>query len=141
MLTRRSGRLPVYATLEQALAVQPCHRLLTLRDALLPVSGAPRRTRDLATAACLRWDLPHLVAPACLIASELVVIGSEHAETMLDLKFTPGQRYLVIAVRDGNPTVPQLRPLTPQHIDGASIPAEGGKVVWAVLRTRPPSTC
>jgi len=35
-----------------------------ITEQLLPAAGEARRARNLATEACLRWDLPHLVGHA-----------------------------------------------------------------------------
>ncbi len=117
-------------------------------DQLLPVSGAVRHARDLATEACSAWDLPHLVGPASLVVSELVSNAIEHAGTMMTVRFTRRGRYLHISVRDGSPAEPVL---TPPAVVGSvsrghglvlvdsvaahwgSLPTSDGKVVWAAL--------
>nr|WP_170148658.1 ATP-binding protein [Pseudosporangium ferrugineum] len=143
------GRLKVFPSVAQALAVPPARRLTAISDRLLPVSGATRRARDVATEACLRWELPHLTAPAALVAGELVTNAVVHARTMADLRLSLGRRYLMIAVRDGSSAVPRIVPAPPADpatgrglvLVGAmarrwgSLPAEGGKVVWATLPT------
>jgi hypothetical protein len=121
--------------------------LPSLSDELLPVSGAPRRARDVATDACLRWELPHLVAPATLIVSELVSNVVDHAHTMATLRLSLRQRYLYIAVRDGSPVEPiKAAGMSPTATAGRGLllvaecahswgwlPTDGGKVVWASL--------
>jgi anti-anti-sigma regulatory factor len=121
--------------------------LPSLSDELLPKSGAPRRARDVATDACLRWDLPHLVAPATLIVSELVSNVVDHAQTMATLRLSVRQRYLYIAVRDGSPDEPiKAGGMSPTAPAGRGLliveecahswgwlPTDGGKVVWASL--------
>jgi len=121
--------------------------LPSLTDELLPVSGAARQGRNVATDACLRWDLAHLVAPATLIVSELVSNVVDHAHTMATLRLSLRQRLLTIAVRDGSPAEPVMtagvRPdartrrglvIVEQcaHSWGW-LPTDGGKVVWASL--------
>jgi anti-anti-sigma regulatory factor len=123
---------------------------LRLREPLPPNPGAARQARDLITEACLRWDLPGLVAPASIIASELVSNGVRHAGTPLELALARTARYLHIAVRDSNP-----RPALLQHpsrlsaggrgllivqgtaLTWGSTPTPNGKVVWATLGTDP----
>ena len=123
--------------------------LPTLSDDLLPVAGAARHARDLATDACLRWDLPHLVGPASLVANELVSNVVDHAHTLMTLRLDLHKRYLNIAVRDGSPVEPARPGPMPStgiargrglllvdataHTWG-SLPSAAGKVVWASLR-------
>jgi anti-anti-sigma regulatory factor/anti-sigma regulatory factor (Ser/Thr protein kinase) len=143
--------LPVFATLEAARAQAGLERqtLSMINDELLPVSGAARRARNVTTDACLRWQLPELLAPASLIASELVSNAVDHAHTMMTLRLTLQSRYLQIAVRDGAAEEPAL-PAGPGDpagkrgrglllVDAAAsswgwLPTENGKVVWASLR-------
>ncbi len=82
------------------------------------------------------------------MAGELVTNAVLHAQTLIDLRFSLGRRYLLIAVRDGSYEIPRVREATP--LDPAAprglflvaqfakrwgtVPAEGGKVVWASLR-------
>ena len=56
----------------------------------------------MATEACLRWDLPHLIAPASLIASELVSNVVDHAHTMMTLRLSLRQRFLTSPSADGS---------------------------------------
>ncbi|GAA1619782.1 ATP-binding protein [Actinoplanes couchii] len=118
----------------------------SLREDLLPVSGSVRHARDLATDACLRWDLPGLVAPASLIANELVANVIDHAHTMMTLRMSVRQRHLSIAVQDGSAAPPVAAATGPEHLRGRGLllvnelantwghlPSNGGKVVWATL--------
>ncbi|WP_242625137.1 STAS domain-containing protein [Krasilnikovia cinnamomea] len=142
--------LPVFASPEQALTARPPRRVTVLHDTLLPVSGAARRARELATAACARWQLPALVGPACLIADELATNALIHARTMADIRFAVGSHHLMISVRDGSAARPLVaREQPPGSVAGLGLllvdatadrwgclPVDGGKVVWACLRTR-----
>jgi anti-anti-sigma regulatory factor len=114
-------------------------------DDLLPVAGAARRAREMVTEACARWDLPHLVGPACVVVSELVNNAVEHAGTMITVRITVRPRALHIAVQDGSPEPPVLDGPGPREaarglrlIDAEAF-AWGhsatidGKVVWASL--------
>jgi anti-anti-sigma regulatory factor len=143
--------VPVFGTLAEArehVGLER-HTLPVLSDDLLPVSGAARQARNVATDACLRWDLPELLPPACLLASELVSNVVDHAHTMMTLRLTLRPRYLQIAVRDGAAEEPVLR--TPRGdaetsrgrglllVDATAsswgwLPTEDGKVVWTSLR-------
>ncbi|XVU22685.1 STAS domain-containing protein [Actinoplanes sp. CA-054009] len=142
------GRVALVASVEEALTVEPRRHMRSISEVLLPVSGAAKRARDLTTEACRRWRLDQLIAPAGLIAAELVTNAAEHANTMIDLRVTQGRRYLMVAVRDGSTARPVLPPggsLEPDAPRGlllvdatalrwGTLPATGGKVVWAALR-------
>lgn len=141
--------LPLFSSLAAGRAHAGTARLAlpALSDELLPLSGAARQARNVTTDACLRWDLPDLVAPASLIASELVSNVVDHAHTMMTLRLSLRPRYLNIAVRDGSPAEPH-RPgqSSPDGPGGLGLmlveasanswgwlPTDGGKVVWAAL--------
>ncbi|HEU4349159.1 MAG TPA: ATP-binding protein [Actinoplanes sp.] len=122
------------------------HRMPTVAEELLPVTGAARHGRDVATETCLRWELPELVAPASLVCSELISNVVDHAHTMMTLRLSLGSMFLFIAVRDGSPTEPVAMPSGPSRERGRGlqivaatahswgcVPARGGKVVWASL--------
>jgi anti-anti-sigma regulatory factor len=146
------GRLPVLPSL--AAAVQSLDLGATapsVSEDLLPVVGAGRRARELATEACLQWDVPALVGPACTVATEFVNNAVAHAHTMMTLRLTLRDSYLHVAVRDGSAAEPVLRREVPvAALSGrglalvdvvarhwGSLPTEGGKVVWAVLDVAP----
>ncbi|AGL18668.1 ATP-binding region ATPase domain-containing protein [Actinoplanes sp. N902-109] len=142
-------RLPLLASIEQARerAHDERESLPVLTDELLPISGAARQARNVATDACLRWDLPDLVGPASLIVSELVSNVVDHAHTMMSLRLSLTSRYLQISVRDGSSAEPRLSPDLSPDISGGRglklvdatarawgcLPCAGGKVVWASL--------
>ncbi|WP_433362587.1 ATP-binding protein [Actinoplanes sp. CA-142083] len=118
----------------------------SISDELLPIVGAVRHARNLATEACLAWDLPELVGPASLVVSELVSNAVEHAGTMMTVRITRRNRYVHIAVRDGSPREPiaaTLGSLTQRGrglllvatvaVHWGSLPSADGKVVWATL--------
>lgn len=147
LLTAAAYRhLPLFATVDAGRQHAGTARrtLPSISDELLPVSGAARQARNVTTDACLRWELPHLVAPASLVASELVSNVVDHAHTMMTLRLSLRRRFLNIAVRDGStveprtagPSSPDARGLllvnATAHSWG-SLPTEGGKVVWAAL--------
>ncbi len=121
--------------------------LPTLSEELLPLSGAARYARNVATEACLRWGLPHLVGPASLIVTELVSNVIDHTGTMSTLQFTLHSGHLTICVRDGSDAepmeTPQVTPTAPRGrglllVEAVAhewgwLPGNGGKVVWATL--------
>jgi hypothetical protein len=142
-------RLQVFDTLDAARdhLGNGGHGLPSITEDLLPLSGAARHGRNVATDACLRWDLPDLVAPASLICSELISNAIDHAGTMMQLKLSLGATYLFIAVRDGSPAEPVATTPAPTARRGrglriiaatahswGSVPAVDGKVVWASLQ-------
>ena len=115
-------------------------------EELLPVSQAARHARDVATGACLRWNLCHLTGPAALIVTELVNNVVDHAHTMMTLEISRQGAHLCLTVHDGSSEPPV--PRTPEagtpggfglHLVAASSDrwghrAEpGGKAVWATL--------
>jgi hypothetical protein len=115
-----------------------------ITEELLPVSGATRQARDLATEACLRWDLHDLVAPSALVAGELVGNAADHAATVVTLHLSLGWRDFYVAVSDGarTPPVPDRSPSTGAHgldlverhvREWGCVPLPDGKVVWAAL--------
>jgi anti-anti-sigma regulatory factor len=118
----------------------------SLSEDLLPTVGAGRRARELVTEACLSWDVPALVSPACTVVTELVNNVVAHAHTMMRLRLSLRGRHLQIAVRDGSTELPVARDVPAVAMSGrglalvdsvtrswGSLSIEGGKVVWAVL--------
>jgi hypothetical protein len=141
-------RLPVHASVEAGRAHlgDGGHGPPTIAEDLLPISGAAREGRNVATDACLRWNLPGLIGPASLICSELISNVVDHARTMMTVRLSLGAKYLFIAVRDGSPVEPVSTVAPPvadrgrglhlvastAHLWG-SLPTTDGKVVWASL--------
>ncbi|WP_328475603.1 ATP-binding protein [Actinoplanes sp. NBC_00393] len=150
LLTHGYGRLSVHPSVEDAFAAQPRQRTPIVQETLLPVGGAARRARELVAEACARWRLIPMSGAAAVVAGELVTNAAVHAGTMIDFRLTLGRRYLVVAVRDGNQDAPVLPPAAsadPADLRGlllinsiahrwGTLPAYGGKVVWATLRRR-----
>ena len=146
LLSEGAGRrLPLFASVAEATEQAGVHRTSrpSLSDDVLPVTGAARRARDLATEACVRWELFGLAGPAALIASELVSNVVDHAGTMATLRLSLRPRFLMIAVQDGS-SAPPISPVPEASGRGLLLvqevahswgwmPAEGGKVVWAAL--------
>ncbi|MEU4215621.1 ATPase [Actinoplanes sp. NPDC026623] len=118
--------------------------LPSIIDDLLPIPGAARQARHVATDACLRWDLPGLVGSACVIASELVTNVVDHVGTVATLRVSLLPRFVTIAVKDGSVVEPRRR--RPDLSGGRGLllveamahswgwlPVDGGKVVWASI--------
>jgi anti-sigma regulatory factor (Ser/Thr protein kinase) len=149
--------LPVYDTVPQARTALASGAAVTdrLQQRLPPEPESARVARLMVADACHGWHLPHLRDRAKLVMSELVSNAIEHART--DMLVTVSRRGtgLYLAVRDGSPTLPQLR--LPEsaavagspyvggrglHIVSGAVAAWGalpthqgdGKVVWATLR-------
>jgi anti-sigma regulatory factor (Ser/Thr protein kinase)/anti-anti-sigma regulatory factor len=147
---RAFHRLPVFDSRDAAFAHLHDERLTmpSISEELLPVSGSSRHARDVTTDACLRWDLPDLIAPASLIVTELVANVVDHARTMMMLRLSLRPRHLSIAVRDGSADPPAAgAPVHPEAKRGRGLllvseladswghlPSRNGKVVWAALR-------
>jgi anti-anti-sigma factor len=146
----RFGRLTVQPSLDAAVRALEGARMATrtLREQLMPVPGAALEARNLVTAACTGWDLPELVGPASLVVSELVSNAVEHAGTAMTLEVSCHDRYLRVAVRDGSPVQPRMRPPEAPSstvrgrglmlVDNfathwGSLPTADGKVIWATL--------
>jgi hypothetical protein len=145
-------RIPVFEAVTEALeyAIRESPGPPTITDELLPVSGAARHGRNMVTDACLRWQLADLIAPGSLIIGELIANVIDHAHTMMTVRLSLRNRYFLIAVRDGSTIepAPAVQLPDPSVMAGrglflinatahswGSLPALGGKVVWASLAT------
>jgi anti-anti-sigma regulatory factor len=139
--------IPICATLADAVElVGSDPPTPVVYDDLLPVAGAARRARELVTEACVRWDLPEFVGPACIIVSELVNNAVEHASTMLRVRVSLRPRYVQVAVTDGSVAPPVMGRAEPDAggrglrlVDAVAdswghLAIGEGKVVWAALR-------
>jgi anti-sigma regulatory factor (Ser/Thr protein kinase) len=117
-------------------------------EQLLPVAHAARHARNVVTDACLRWGMPHLVAPAALIISELVSNVVDHAHTLMTIEVVCRPSHLYLAVQDCATDPPVRRDLDdtipPVHGRGLILVEtaatawgydyqEGGKTVWATV--------
>ena len=144
----RSTGLPVWPSARAASgalgAPATGHRLtLTLQ----PVVGAARRSRELVTEACGRWDLPQLAGPACIVATELVSNVVAHAQTGMTVRLALRDGDLTVAVQDASTVAPSFTGrVAPTAYGGrglllidsvarrwGSLGLDHGKVVWAVL--------
>jgi hypothetical protein len=120
-----------------------------LRLDLEPVLGAARRTRQLVTEACARWDCPELAGPACIVLTEMVNNVVAHAHTpMTVLLARLGGETMSVAVRDHSTRIPRFTgPVAPTSYGGrglllidsvssrwGNLKLDDGKVVWALLQ-------
>lgn len=151
-----------YATVPQARAALAGDRPLPDRVHLvLPADpAAASQARSLVAGTCAGWGLDHLYERARLVISELVVNAAEHAgtdiEVIVSLRGTGSAAALHLAVYDGEPVLPQVRDPVPGPLGPAlserglglrivsaaasswgALPARGGKLVWAMIRSRP----
>jgi hypothetical protein len=139
-------RLPVAETVDQAREGLRTggESVPSFIEDLLPIAGTARLARNIATEACLRWDLPDLVGAASVIAGELVTNVLDHADTIATLRVTLRPRFVMIGVKDGSAAMPRLARPGPTGGRGLSLveamahswgwlPLDGGKVVWASL--------
>jgi hypothetical protein len=115
---------------------------------LEPVVGAARRSRELVTEACVRWELPELAGPACIVVTEMVNNVVAHAHTAMTVLLARHGDTMSVAVHDHSVTAPRFTgPVAPTSYGGrglllidsvaerwGSLALSGGKVVWAVLQ-------
>jgi len=145
----RGVGLPVWPSPEEAFAAlgppAPDH---FLSAELEPALGAARRSRELVTEACARWELRDLAGPACIVVTEMVNNVVAHARTGMVVLLALQGGSMTVAVRDSSPSVPRFSgepvPVTSYGgrglllIDSVAsrwgcLPLPGGKVVWAAL--------
>jgi anti-sigma regulatory factor (Ser/Thr protein kinase) len=147
------GDLPLTDTPEAAIARAGVIRkeLSRMSLALRPDADAPRRARELVASACAAWGVEQVSREARLIASELVTNAVEHAGSAIEVEVINRAPYLHIRVRDASSALPWMRSAGPRDelkgrglylVDVYSghwgvVSDDGGKVVWATLRTRP----
>jgi anti-anti-sigma regulatory factor/anti-sigma regulatory factor (Ser/Thr protein kinase) len=152
-LAQRLPELPRwFATRDQALAAALTTSGPADRVALtLPATPhAPARGRAMLNRACQAWQLPHLVAAAEVIISELCANAVVHARSQMQIVVRRTATALHLVVRDWDPTPPRPRPLPASGLpaeDGnglqlvaafasgwGTMPTADGKAVWASLR-------
>jgi hypothetical protein len=107
----RSRRIaaPKLPSVSRSVLTTPAPAQLIVRSDLLPLPGAARHSRNLLTEACLRWDIGHRLADACVVASELVGDSRRRFPGPSTLTAVHHQDLLYIAVRRGvsGPTAEQ----------------------------------
>lgn len=143
--------LPVWPAPEDAFAAlgtpEPRH---FLSADLEPVIGAARRSRELVTEACGRWELPDLAGPACIVVTEMANNVVAHAKTPMTVLLALRGDTMSVAVRDRSRQAPHFTgdpvPVTAYGGRGlllinsvarrwGSLVLGDGKVVWALLDT------
>jgi ABC-type transporter Mla MlaB component len=144
----RTSGLPVWPDQAEAftgLGAADADQYLSL--ALDPVVGAARRSRELVTEACGRWDRPELAGPACIVITEMVNNVVAHARTPMTVLLARHGDAMSVAVRDESPVAPRFAgPVAPTSYGGrglllidsvssrwGNLELDDGKVVWAVL--------
>jgi hypothetical protein len=150
----RQRRLPVFDTLADARAALAGDLPLTdlIQQRLAAVPRSARDARRLVSDACHTWQLPDLLTPARLVMSELVANAIQHAGTNMLITVTRRGAGIYLAVRDGNPALPEINPpeaIGPLHERGrglhlvqanatawGALPSHDGygKVVWATVQ-------
>jgi hypothetical protein len=140
--------LPVWADCADALAALGAPDAANyLSLTLEPVVGAARRSRELVTQACGRWDLAELAGPACIVVTEMVNNVVAHAHTPMAVLLARHADTMSVAVRDRSAIVPRFTgPVAPTSDGGrglllidsvadrwGSLKLDDGKVVWAQL--------
>jgi hypothetical protein len=151
----RTTGLPVWPAVDDAfteLGTADAEHYLSL--ALDPVMGAARRSRELVTEACGRWERPELAGPACIVVTEMVNNVVAHARTPMTVFLARHDDGMSVAVRDESPTVPRFAgPVAPNSYGGrglllidsvssrwGNLKLDDGKVVWAVLGDQQPDS-
>jgi LuxR family transcriptional regulator, maltose regulon positive regulatory protein len=143
-----AGQLPIYPSLEKALAnARARPQRLRARLTLGPVPAAAAAARQFVEEVCGHWRLQVLAEPAALLASELVANAVVHAHTAMELRVELRGSRLHVAVKDQDPNVAGLlaakdgtdRGLGLQIVDevakawGVRRDGAGGKTVWCAL--------
>ena len=110
----------------------------TSGEQLLPMTGAARRSRDLATECCVRGNRLDLVAPAAMVASELTAYAAGRAGTLMTLSFAMSARALHIALQHGPPDADAAGELELHVVNAVAacwgiLPYRGDSVVWAAV--------
>ncbi|WP_067508055.1 anti-anti-sigma factor [Actinoplanes sp. TFC3] len=145
--------LAIWPTPQDAFAAlgrpRPGHFMSEMLD---PVIGAARRSRELVTEACARWELAELAGPACIVITEMVNNVVAHARTEMTVLLGLHGEAMTVAVRDLSTTIPVFTgspvPVTSYGGRGlllidsvarrwGSMPLPGGKIVWAALEGEP----
>jgi anti-sigma regulatory factor (Ser/Thr protein kinase)/anti-anti-sigma regulatory factor len=138
--------LPDRAQALAAVKSVPAPRRFSQRLSSTPAAIAV--ARHTASAACLAWRVPYLVADVEAVVSELVSNGIRHAGGDLQFQVVLGDRFLHVSVRDSSHERPRRLIPDPETEQGGrglmlveaiaaswgSTPTPDGKVVWATLR-------
>ena len=120
---------------------------------LQPIVGAARRSREMITEVCARWELPDLTGPACTVVTEMVNNVVAHVRTPMVVLLARHGDTMSVAVRDDSPVIPEFTgPVGPTSYGGrglllidseatrwGSLPLDRGKVVWALVEGEEPT--
>lgn len=141
--------VPTYRSVANAVeAMHAAPRRRRREVALSCEVASGRRTRAVVEQTCHEWRVPGIAADAVQVASELTenIIRHARSDGWLRLELRGGA--LTIAVGDADSRPPRVCPPAERHGSGRGLVlvaelsrawgyaprAEGGKVVWAVLR-------
>jgi hypothetical protein len=150
--------LPIFVTMQQARAAVAGRMPFAdrLHLGLLPPDPATVGTAgDLVAVACDAWGLPAVSPPSRMIMQELVTNAVRHAGTDIAVTVSRRGTGIYLAVNDGDPRLPHLAERNARRPAGnpgnergglwavhsrasawGAMPAQNGKVVWAIVRPR-----
>jgi hypothetical protein len=150
---RACGGTPMCGCLARATEalIADAGRSPVIREDILPVHGAARRSRDIVTEACLGWGLPQAIGVGTTIVTELVNHVIEHASTIMALVVARHRDVVYLAVRSGALTRPTPRKTEPvANLDlmvihaladhWGVLPDGPDTVTWAAVPSRPAVT-
>ncbi|WP_306213827.1 STAS domain-containing protein [Actinoplanes sp. RD1] len=110
----------------------------SVSEQLLPVKGAGHQARTVVTAACRAWRIPQAAPAAAAVATELVLLSSRAASTLMLLTACPYRGMLYLALRGGRSSaLPADLSLTMINAlaDAWGLLADGpDTVTWAAVR-------
>lgn len=146
--------LPLYGSADEA--IRNADRHPGPARFIAKLSATPDATslaRHVVMRACESWDVGDIAEVAQLIVTELVSNVLRHARTDMELSVARHGRYLHLSVRDRSTRMPRLGggdgPLCEDGrglmviealaVAWGSTPVNGGKVVWATLRSGQPA--
>jgi len=120
-------------------------------ERLAPVAGSAARARTLVDESFASWGCADLAPDARLVAAELVANAVCHAATTIELGLELADGYVRVSVADRAGGVPIVEHPGPDELGGRGMQIverlsdswgferrDGGKVVWARWRIRPP---
>jgi signal transduction histidine kinase len=147
LLARTARRLPVYPTVEEALAATETWDADRMTLLLGPEVSAAATARRLIDRTLGTWGLSTLRDPARLVVTELVSNAVRHAGTALEVSLSRRPDAIHLSVRDRSTRPPRPGgPVAPTVEGGRGLlvvdllsrawgttPVPDGKVVWASL--------
>jgi hypothetical protein len=154
---RRMGAarfVPIFVTMHQARTAVAARLPLTDRLQLNPLAAETASigtAGDLVEVACDTWRLSAVSEPSRIVMTELVTNAVKHAGTDMAVTVSRRGTGVYLAVGDGDPHLPYLtQPAGRLPANGTpglwtvharasawgAMPAQRGKVVWAIVRPR-----